>query len=261
MASLAIQVKKNTQSPSDLFASSLFHMVTIFPRVLAKMLASDLLYFLPFLPLTSLSFDQMVATLSFSEKQCGEDQAFLFLFFLSCFQAWSLNDQPKLSSHCLASYKLLTFFFSFFTLQGPESLNSVFSFPDDNNSIDSQTALIFTKGGGNPSLINYAMSYSTNAVIMLKKKCISESLAHTWMTSSYWGLSRCQARWVFPGGNFHCYCSFHTMERWKQGEESNPAAWLHSPWSYPVEIYLAFPKPGYTCCAFNHSVIDTDGHL
>lgn len=176
MVSLAIQVKKNTQSASDSFASSLFHMVTIFPRVLAKMLALDLLHFLPFLPLTWLSFNQMVAALSLSETWYGEDQAFLFLFSLSCFQAWSLNGQPKFSSHCLASFKLL----SFFPLQGPESLNSLFSFPDDNNSIDSQTALIFTKGGKkNPSLINYDMSYSTNAVIMLKKKCISESLAHS----------------------------------------------------------------------------------
>lgn len=141
------RLKKNTQSASDLFASSLFHMVTIFPRVLAKTLASDLLYFLSFLPLTWLSFNQMVATLSLSETWYGEDQAFLFLFFLSCFQAWSLNDQTKFSSHCLASYKLLRFFFSlFFSLQGPESLNSLFSFTDDNNSIDSQTALIFTKG-------------------------------------------------------------------------------------------------------------------
>lgn len=114
MVSLTVQVNKNPQLASDLFASSLFHMATISPRVLAKTLVSDLLHFLPFLPLTSLSFDQMVATSSLSETRCGKDQDFVFLFFLSCFQAWSLNDQPKLSSHYLASYKLLTFFF--FTL-------------------------------------------------------------------------------------------------------------------------------------------------
>ena len=119
MVSLTIQVNKNPQSASDLFASSLFHMATISLRVLAKTLISDLLYFLPFLPVTSLSFDQMVATSTLSEKRCGKDQGFLFLFFLSCFQAWSLSDQPKLSSHYLAAYKLLTFFFFFFYLVRP----------------------------------------------------------------------------------------------------------------------------------------------
>ena len=57
----------------------------------------------------------------------------------------------------------------------------------------------------------------------------------------------------YSGENLHCYCSFHAMEQWKQGEESNPAAWLHSPWSHPVEMYFAFAEPEYTCCAFNHS--------
>lgn len=56
------------------------------------------------------------------------------------------------------------------------------------------------------------MSYSTNAVITLKKRCISDHwhaviTTITWMTDIYWGLMRCQA-WIFPEENSHCHCSF-----------------------------------------------------
>lgn len=185
---------------------------------------------------------------------------------------WSLNDHPRLSSYYLASRSS----WLFLTSQGPEFLNSLCSFPDDNNFIDSQTPLIVkqtmilctTKGKKKPLLINHDLSSSTNAVTMLKKKkSASQSPWHAvliiiWMANIYWGLTRCQALWIIPGESFHYYYYlFHTMEQWKQTEESHPAAWLYSPCSHPVGIYFSFAKPDCIFCSFHHPVTNTDGHL